>query len=142
MKGRKSRLEKFFERRVEEIKRGIERNGKNYEFWCTFDAYHRVIGEAVWDKALEGYPQKAKDIINRVGLEASLDFDYWGNSSFFNSRYDREKMSPEEKEYMDNLYDNDHDLYINFLCIIDNAMWQIVEKDKDYGPFSEAIMKE
>lgn len=120
---------------IEVLKESIERHGLNSTFWCVFDAYLHVIGEKEWDQAIEMMPGSVQKVAEKHGFEANLDWDFWGQSTFFGLQFDAQRFSDTEQNIIDNWYENDYSTYCKAISLIEEGMWRITEEDIEYEDF-------
>ena len=125
-----AKIEAPKEKRIEQIKEEIIRDGIESTYWSTFDAYAQVVGGKEWEKAVEKLPASIQAGINEQGLDACLDWDYWGSSSFFELTFTNEKAG--------DFYEKDSSAYIEALNSIEEAMWECTKNDADFEAFSTA----
>jgi hypothetical protein len=119
------------ERNIQKLKELIEREGISSAFWSTFDAYAQVVGTEVWEDALSKLPVNIQDAVNKYGLDSNLDWDFWGEPSFFGLRY-------EDTAEIDKFYETNSSAYTEFLNAVEVAMWEHVKNDPEFAEWEKA----
>jgi hypothetical protein len=115
------------ERNIQKLKELIEREGISSAFWSTFDAYAQVVGTDAWEDALSKLPVNIQNAVTEYGLDSNLDWDFWGEPSFFGLRY-------EDTTEIDKFYESATD----FLNAIEMAMWEHVQNDPEFAEWEKA----
>jgi len=117
-----AKIEAPKEKRIEQIKEEISRDGVESAYWSTFDAYAQVVGGKEWEKAVEKLPASIQDTVNERGLDACLDWDFWGKPSFFGLTFDAYAQED----------------ILEAVNAIEEAMWECTKNDADFEAFSTA----
>ena len=126
-------LHEIEDQQVKQLSLQIEKFGRENTFWNTFDPYFSVVWSDEWDAAIDRLPPKLQELANTSGLNTCLDWDLWGNPSFFGLTFESSKAS----EYFDD-YEKE---YIAFLNEIEYVMWKIVINNVDYQAFCQALKR-
>jgi len=125
--------------RAKELKKQIEETGQNDTFWSVFDSYVMVAGNDEWDRALELAPEAVQQIARKHGFDTNLDWDYFGNSTFFGLQFETSSISHQEQQALDHWWEEANDDYTTCLGMIEEAMWDYTKNYEDFEAFCEAL---
>ena len=118
--------------RVDELQEKIRTHGKEIAFGMVFDSYNAVVHSDFYVLAKHTLPSEIERQVNLIGLSTSLDWQRWGEPSFFGVMYVETKRS-------ECFYVFDEERYLRFLIDVEDWMWQYTKQHPDFYPFSNAL---